>query len=53
MISMSYCRFENTYLALKECHEMWWDSETLSDKEAEYEKKLIELMKQILKEHQP
>lgn len=44
-INMSYCAFENTYLALQECVEILYEKEPseLSDREKKYYKKLLEL----------
>lgn len=41
MINMSYCRFENTYNALKECYEAMDDN--LSKEEQRYRMKLLKL----------
>lgn len=46
MPNMSYCRFENTFRDLQDCANHWND-ESLSDSEAEYQKKLIELCQLI------
>lgn len=46
MPNMSYCRFENTFRDLQECECHILD-ESLSDSEAVYRKKLIELCQLI------
>ncbi len=53
MINMGYCRFENTYLALKECFEELCESsieeleENANSTEKAYIRKLITLCEQI------
>lgn len=44
-INMSYCAFENTYLALQECVEILYEKEPneLSDREKKYYNKLLQL----------
>lgn len=44
-INMSYCAFENTYLALSECEEMLYeqDPQELSEREQKFYNKLIKL----------
>lgn len=48
-INMSYCRLENTYLALKECinTNKLDDDSDLSEEEYEYRERLIELCTRI------
>lgn len=45
MPNMSYCRFENTFKDLDECYESinFEDPDKLSDSEAAYRKRLIDL----------
>jgi len=54
MINMSYCRFENTYKALRECTNTLTNGvaslEELSQKEREYAERLIWLCSEIAKE---
>ena len=45
MSNMSYCRFENTFKDLQDCHENM--SNELSPSEAKYRTKLINLCKEI------
>ncbi len=52
MINMSYCRFENTLLALRECQEALYDTgldpfEHLSDAEAKAARKLMNLCRSL------
>jgi hypothetical protein len=42
VVNMSYCRFENTYNALRECEEHIED-EDLSDDEKKYRERLVKL----------
>jgi len=42
MMNMSYCRFENTYKALKECYDAM-DDDNLSKEEQRYRMKLLKL----------
>lgn len=46
MANMSYCRFENTYQDLLDCYHNIDDTD-LSETEARYRKKLIELCQLI------
>lgn len=48
-INMSYCKFENTVAALKECWDNWdeHEPEELSEYEREAQARLIKLCKQI------
>lgn len=48
MPNMSYCRFENTYRALVDCHHNMDDN--LSQSETVYRKRLIELCAEIIDE---
>ena len=43
---MSYCRFENTFIALEECYEAM-DNKDLSKLEQRYRDRLIELCSNI------
>ncbi len=45
MANMSYCRFENTYYDLKDCYSNI--DNKLSENEAIYREKIIELCKEI------
>lgn len=46
MPNMSYCRFQNTRLDLRDCVNNFWDINSLD--EAEARKKLVALAKQIV-----
>jgi len=46
MANMSYCRFQNTLIDLRDCEENM-DDDDLSPEEALAKKKLIELCKKI------
>ena len=46
MANMSYCRFQNTYSDLWDCAEHFED-EDLSEDEAKYRKRILELCKNI------
>ena len=48
MANMSYCRFENTYHDLRDCHENL--AGKLSDSETRYRHKLIKLCETILQD---
>jgi len=49
MINMNYCKFENTFAALKECDE---NMEANSDREKQYREKLLKLCKKLVGEFQ-
>ena len=51
MANMSYCRFENTYRDLKDCHEAMDDVENLSLDEKKYRERIIELCFEIADEY--
>jgi len=50
MPNMSYCRWENTWRDLKDCHEVLHDVEDLSDTERQARENLIELCHRIVEE---
>jgi hypothetical protein len=51
MANMSYCRFENTYRALKDCWNNFEDSQDkLSESEKKYRALLTKLCKEIAEE---
>lgn len=52
MANMSYCRFQNTLLDLRDCEEAegMYDPDTLSDEERKARRRLIELCKTIAAE---
>jgi len=51
MANMTYCRFENTYLDLKDCYKaMRNETEDLSQTEKLYFENLLELCKKIVNE---
>jgi hypothetical protein len=47
-INMSYCRYENTFLALKECLDSDVDENELSKSEKMYRDRLIFLMRDFV-----
>jgi hypothetical protein len=49
MGNMSYCRFQNTLLALRDCYESLWDDD-LSDEEGQARDSLVKLCKTIAEE---
>ena len=51
MANMSYCKFENTYSDLNDCYRsINEDVDDLSESEAYYRKKLLELCQKMLDE---
>lgn len=53
MINMSHCRFENTYMALRECYEALveaGDIESLIAESNEYEKRYIKALINMCKD---
>lgn len=52
MANMSYCRFENTYSDLRDCvyalEDIKYDNGSISEREAEYAKKMRDLCEQYL-----
>jgi len=49
MANMSYCRFENTYLDLKDCYKaMRNGTDDLSENEKEFHNQMLELCKKIV-----
>jgi hypothetical protein len=52
MANMSYCRFENTYQDLLDCYRnMSDDDDDLSETEARYKKKIIDLCESIASDY--
>lgn len=51
MPNMSYCRFENTYNALKDCY--YNLNNVLSDRESNFREQLVSLCQDILDEYDP
>lgn len=49
MPNMSYCRWENTYLDLRDCFDAL--EENVSQTEEHYQKKLIELARKLIQEY--
>jgi hypothetical protein len=47
-VNMSYCRYHNTLLALKECWANWTDATDLSVEEAKARRELIDLAREIV-----
>ncbi len=50
MSNMSYCRFENTYADLLDCHENW-DDDDLSDIESKYRRLILALCERIVEDY--
>lgn len=48
MANMSYCRFENTYRALRDCEDHMTDPTNATDRE--YRQKLVQTCADILRE---
>ena len=44
---MSYCRFQNTLIDLRDCESALWEDEELSKEEKKAKKELIELCSEI------
>lgn len=47
MPNMSYCRFENTYMALQDCIENIHEPAS-NERDERYRKRLLELMKEVV-----
>lgn len=47
MSNMSYCRFQNTLLDLRDCHEVMFEEDELSLEEVRARRQLIELCHDI------
>ena len=50
MANMSYCRFENMYRDLRDCHEAMESGENISNRERDYMLSLLKLCKDIADE---
>lgn len=48
MMNMSYCQFENTLYALRECLDHIEDEEETSEREINYAKRLYETCKEFI-----
>lgn len=50
MSNMSYCRFQNTLLDLRDCQSALWEEEELSEAEEKAKKRLIQVCQEIAEE---